>query len=162
MKTDFYKYKNNKTYSTSIECFNKNVKLQYCNGEFKKTHLSKHIKTIHLNNNNENYKNLVSNNTVKLASSAEGASHVRGALHTEFALHNETNNNEINRALIVGPSFCGKTHLLINKLLLIRLDNPEKQIKIITRSPEQYENIQLEDFSVEENLEDRAIQDFQN
>ena len=42
------------------------------------------------------------------------------------------------------------------------MDNPEQQIKIITRSPEQYENIQLEDVSVEEDLEDRTIQEFQN
>ena len=40
------------------------------------------------------------------------------------------------------------------------MDNPE-QTKI-TRSPEQNENIQLEDISVEENLEDRTIQDFPN
>ena len=72
-----------------------------------------------------------------------------------------------NRTLIVGPSFCGKTHLFLNKLQLIRLSDSEKQIKIITRSPEQYESAalfgtQLEDVSVEEDLEDRTIQDFKN
>ena len=64
--------------------------------------------------------------------------------------------------MIVGQSFCGKTHLLLNKLQLIRLYDKEKQIHIITRTPGQYENIQLEDVSVEEDLEDRTIQDFQN
>ena len=39
-----------------------------------------------------------------------------------------------NRTLIVVPSFCGKTHLLLNELQLIRLSDSEKQIKIITRS----------------------------
>ena len=86
-----------------------------------------------------------------------------------------------NRTLIVGPSFCGKTHLLLNKLQLFRLDNPEQQIKIITRSPEQYSNFELEETEgtggssrasqaellrcisvVEEDLEDGTIQDFQN
>ena len=79
-----------------------------------------------------------------------------------------------NRTLIVGPSFCGKTHLLLNKLLFIRLDNPEQQIKIITRSPEQYWNFEVEEtegasqaellrcISEEEDLEDKTIQDFQN
>ena len=67
-----------------------------------------------------------------------------------------------NRTLIVGPSFCGKTYLLLNKLQLFRLYDKEKQIHIITRSPGQYENIQLEDVSVEEDLEDRTIPDFQN
>ena len=73
-----------------------------------------------------------------------------------------------NRTLIVGPSFCGTTHLL-NKLQLIRLDNPEQQIKIITRTPEQYNeaalrynNLEIEEIEVEEDLEDRTIQDFQN
>ena len=83
--------------------------------------------------------------------------------------------------MIVGPSFCGKTHLLLNKLQLIRLDNPEQQMKIIRRSPEQYSeaalrysNFELGEtegasqaellrcISVEEDLEDRRVQDFQN
>ena len=38
-----------------------------------------------------------------------------------------------NRTLIVGPSFCGKTHLLLNKVQLIRLDNLEQKICIITK-----------------------------
>ena len=50
-------------------------------------------------------------------------------------------NNKCNRTLLVGPSFCGETHLLLNKLRLIRLEDPEKQIRIITRSPEQYEDV---------------------
>ena len=62
--------------------------------------------------------------------------------------------NETNRTLIVGPSFCGKAHLLLNKLRLIRLEDPEKQIRIITRSPEQYENIDMQGIEVEENVGD--------
>ena len=73
------------------------------------------------------------------------------------AIANDDNNsgvNETNRTLIVGPSFCGKTHLLLNKLRLIRLEDPEKQIRIITRSPEQYENIDIQGIEVEENVGD--------
>ena len=68
-----------------------------------------------------------------------------------LALH-----NNCNRTLIVGPSFCGKTHLLLNKLRLIRLEDPEKQIRIITRSPEQYEDVELyiQGIEVEENVGD--------
>ena len=58
-------------------------------------------------------------------------------------LNKNNNNNKCNRTLTVGPSFCGKTHLLLNKLRLIRLEDPEKQIRIITRSPEQYEDAEL-------------------
>ena len=65
-----------------------------------------------------------------------------------------------NKTLIVGQSFCGKTYLLLNKVPLVRLDNPLRQLRIITRSPEQYTNIQLEEVSVEEDLEDRTMQDF--
>ena len=72
--------------------------------------------------------------------------------------NNDNNDNKCKRTLIVGPSFCGKTHLLLNKLRLIRLEDPEKQIRIITRSPEQYEDaeqcIDIGDVSVEENVGD--------
>ena len=40
------------------------------------------------------------------------------------------------------------------------MSDSEKQIKILTRSPGQYQNTQLEDVSLEEDLEDRTIQDF--
>ena len=124
---DFYKYKNGDVYIKCISCFNRKMRCEFCNREFNKTYLSKHIKNIHKTD---------TNNTIEA--------------------------DALNRTLIVGPSFCGKTFLLLNKLQLIRLDNPKQQIKIITRSPEQYENIQLEDVSVEDDLEDRTIQDFQN
>ena len=69
------------------------------------------------------------------------------------ALRNINNNDKNNRTqLLVGPSFCCKTHLLLNKLQLIRLDDPLRQIRIITRSPEQYKGFQLEGVSVEENV----------
>ena len=58
-----------------------------------------------------------------------------------------------NRTLIVGPLFFSRTNLLLNNLQLIRLDDPVRQIRIITRSLEQYEGL-LEDVSVEENGED--------
>ena len=163
LKTDFYKYKNGKLYSTCIECFNKRVKCDFCNKEFNKTYLSKHLKRCtqsafeiinHDNTNNEiinhnenhdnnnNYTNDDNDNQIDTAT---------------LALH-----NNCNRTLIVGPSFCGKTHLLLNKLQLIRLDNPEQKICIITRSPEQYNKLEIEDVSVDEDLEDKSIQDFQN
>ena len=64
--------------------------------------------------------------------------------------------------MIVGPSFCGKTHLLLNKLQLFRWDDNTRKIHIITRSPEQYSNVEIEQVKVEEDLEDKSIQDFQN
>ena len=53
----------------------------------------------------------------------------------------KTEADALTRTIIVGPSFYGRTCLLINKLQLLRLDNPEHQIKRTTRSPQQYENI---------------------
>ena len=178
MKTDFYKYKNGKLYSTCIECFNKKVKCEFCNKEFNKTYLSKHLKrciklledVYYLNNNqidddNENQidddNNQIDNNQIDDDNENQ--------IDDDNENHNnqiDDNNNQIdnncNRTLIVGPSFCGKTHLLLNKLQLIRLDNPEQKICIITRSPEQYNKIEIEDVSVEEDLENKSIQDFQN
>ena len=54
LKTDFYKYKNDKLYSTCIECFNKKVKCEFCNKEFNKTYLSKHLKRCNINHDNTN------------------------------------------------------------------------------------------------------------
>ena len=44
--------------------------------------------------------------------------------------------------ITVGPSFCGKT-FVVNKLKLKRLDDNMNSINIITRSPEQYETVEL-------------------
>ena len=177
LKTDFYKYRNGKLYSTCIECFNKKVKCEFCNKELNKTYLSKHLKrciklledvyflnNIQIDDGNENQID-DDNNQIDTATLA---------LHNnQINDNNENHNNQIddnnnqienncNRTLIVGPSFCGKTHLLLNKLQLICLDNPEQKICIITRSPEQYNKIEIEDVSVEEDLGDKSIQDFQN
>ena len=63
---------------------------------------------------------------------------------------------------MVGPSFCGKTYVLLNKLQVIRLSDTSRCIYIITRSPEQHTNTEIEDVSEEEDVEDRTIQDYQN
>ena len=58
-----------------------------------------------------------------------------------------------NRTLIVGPSFCGKTHLLVNILKLKHLNDPDRKIIIITRSPDQYSDTNIIgdlDFEIEE------------
>ena len=44
---------------------------------------------------------------------------------------------------LVGPSFCGKTHLLLNTLRVKRIDQPEIEVKIVTRSPEQYLDLEI-------------------
>ena len=161
LKTDFYKYRNGKLYSTCIECFNKKVKCEFCIKELNKTYLSKHLKRCNLNHDNTNNE-IINHNE----------NHDNNNYTNNIITNDDTDNNDkimftegqqsCNRTLIVGPSFCGKTHLLLNKLQLIRLDNPEQKICIITRSPEQYNKIEREDVSVEEDLGDKSIQDFQN
>ena len=178
LKTDFYKYKNGKLYSTCIECFNKKVKCEFCNKEFNRTYLSKHLKRCIIDhdntnneiiNQNENHDN--NNYTNNIITNDEIINHNEN--HDNNIITNDDNDNNdnimftggqqsCNRTLIVGPSFCGKTHLLLNKLQLIRLYDKEKQKHIITRSPGQYTNTEIEDISVDEDLEDRTIQDFQN
>ena len=154
-------------YSTCIECFNKKVKCEFCNKEFNKTYLSKHLKrciklledVYYLNKDDDNENqidddnNQIDNNQID----DNNENH-----NNQIDDNNNQIENNCNRTLIVGPSFCGKTHLLLNKLQLIRLDNPEQKICIITRSPEQYNKIEIEDVSVEEDLGDKSIQDFQN
>ena len=135
---DFYSYKNGILYSTCKECFNKKVRSEFCNKELNKSYLRSHIKKQHL------YPQAYSQGCSH--SFTQVPAHTRGDLvPVQVPRHNNNknnnNDNKCNRTLIVGPSLCGKTHLLLNKLRLIRLEDPEKQIRIITRSPEQYEDI---------------------
>ena len=178
LKTDFYKYKNGKLYSTCIECFNKKVKCEFCNKEINKTYLSKHLKRCNINhdhtnneiiNQNENHDN--NNYTNNIITNDEIINHNENHDNNIITNDDDKNNDNImfNRTLIVGLSFCGKTHLLLNKLQLIRLDDNTRKIHIITRSPEQYSNtallasgMEIEQVKVEEDLEDKSIQDFQN
>ena len=112
LKTDFYKYKNGILYSTCIECFNKKVKCEFCTKEFNKTYLSKHIKRclvekLHLNDNK-----IINNDDENIIN-----------YYNENIINNDGNHNimftrgqqSCNRTLIVGPSFCVKTLLLLNK-----------------------------------------------
>ena len=168
LKTDFYKYKNGKLYSACIECFNKKVKCEFCNKEFNKTYLSKHLKRGIINHDNNNY---TSNEIINHNENHDNNNYTNNEIinHNEnYDNNNYTNNiitndnndnidNKCNRTLIVGPSFCGKTHLLLNKLQLIRLYDNKKQVHIITRSPGQNTNTEIEDISVDEDLEDRTI-----
>ena len=141
---NWYKYKNGKLYSTCIESFNKKVKCEFCNKEFNKTYLSKHLKrciklledvyflnNIQIDDGNEyqidDDNNQIDNNQID----DNNENH-----NNQIDDNNNQIDNNCNRTLIVGPSFCGKTHLLLNKLQLIRLDNPEQKICIITRSPD--------------------------
>ena len=169
LKTDFYKYRNGKLYSICIECFNKKVKCEFCIKELNKTYLSKHLKrrikllgdvyflnNIQIDDGNENQidddNNQIDNNQID----DNNENH-----NNQIDDNNNQIENNCNRTLIVGPSFCGKTHLILNKLQLIRLDDNTRKIHIITRSPEQYNKIEIEDVSVEEDLGDKSIQDFQ-
>ena len=167
LKTDFYTYKKGKLYSTCIECFNKKVKCEFCNKELNKTYLSKHLKRCNINHDNTNTEGALRNEIMNHNENHDNNNYTNNNITND----NTDNNDNImfnggqqscNRTLIVGPSFCGETHLLLNKLQLFRLDNPEQKICIITRSPEQYNKIEIEDVSVEEDLVDKSIQDFQN
>ena len=120
---------------------------EFCNHEFSKTYESKHTKWVHTNK----------------------IDHTSDSNKTDtFKIRkNDTcvTNDKLNRTLLVGPSFCGRIYLLLNTLPLILLDNLEQQIKMTTRSPEQYtklldDNIKMElqDVSVEEDSNDKSIQ----
>ena len=58
---------------------------------------------------------------------------------------NNIDNSNVNRTLIVGPCFRGKTYLMMNKILLSECDNPDRQKKILTRSPNQYPDYETSD-----------------
>ena len=52
-QTDFYSYKNGKLYTSRKECFNKNLRCEFCNKEINKSYLRSHIKKQHLQHNNQ-------------------------------------------------------------------------------------------------------------
>ena len=179
----FYSYKNGRTYSSCKVCFNKKVRCEFCNKELNKSYLRSHIKKQYLY---QHYNQHTGGDLLPRQLSRELPRQLSRELQRELprGVSSHSNNNaeanaeavanspvganaganansgvnETNRTLIVGPSFCGKTHLLLNKLRLIRLEDPEKQIRIITRSPEQYEfaelRIDIGGVSVEENVGD--------
>ena len=156
MKTDsntnFYKYKNGKMYSTCIECFNKKVRCEFCNKELNINSLRSHIKKQHVQRHVQRHvQNAPPQHVQGYAqgfpqSCAQGFAqgHAQDYINIKDSFKCATNDitNPIDddnvlqpySTLIVGPSFCGKTHLLLNKLQLIRLSDGEKQIHIFTRS----------------------------
>ena len=184
---DFYSYKNGKLYSTCKQCFINKVRCEFCNKEVNKSYLESYIKKQHLypQGYSQGYSHSFTQVPARVPTQGYSQGYSQGhsrsftqvpahagsdllpmqvpvQVVTQVPTHNNNNNNDndnkCNRTLIVGPSFCGKTHLLLNKLRLIRLEDPEKQIRIITRSPEQYEDAELRidigGVSVEENVGD--------
>ena len=220
-------------YSTSIECFNKMVRCDFCNKALNKSYLRSHIKKQHvqrhvqyapprhLQTSSHSYAQRYPQSYPQ----GHGQSHAQGFSQSYPESHgqsyaqgfsqsytqnhgqsyaqgfpqsyaqsyaqdyinikdsfkcatndiagaianpNDDDNNVLQHysTLIVVPSFCGKTHLLSNKLQLIRLSDSEKQIHIFTRSPEQNKDVGMKpdvgDLVVEEDLGDKSIQDFQN
>ena len=194
MKTDsntnFYKYKNGKMYSTCIECFNKKVRCEFCNKELNKSYSRSHIKKQHVQRHMQRHVQYAPPQHLQGYAQGFPQSYARGSAqgHAQDYINikdsfkcatnditnpndddAEANANDVLQhysTLLVGPPFCGKTHLLLNKLQLIRLSDSEKQIHIFTRSPEQYKDVGMKldvwDLVVEEDLGDKSIQDFQN
>ena len=140
-------------YKICKECFNKEVRCEFCNKGLNKSYLRFHIKKQHMQHNNQQHYNQQYYNQQHYNQQHYNQQHHNQQHNNNGASEDNSGASENNRTLLVSPSFCGKTHLL-NKVQLIRLDDPLRQSRIITRSPEQYKDLQLEDVSVEENVED--------
>ena len=177
-KTDFYLYKNGEMYSNCKVCFNKKVRCELCNKELNKSYLRSHIKKQHMQHNYRQHTQQQHNYQPGMPWHNVSGSGIGSGVYNApcVAPSNAVSGaacvgvsggpsegpfigvSEKTRTLLGGPSFCGRTHLLLNKLRLIRLEDPERQIRIITRSPEQYEFNEvrdaLQDVSVEENVGD--------
>ena len=192
--TNFYKYKNGKLYSTCIECFNKKVRCEFCNKELnkryfrshvKKQHVQRHVQRLvqyappqHLQGYARSFAQGFSQSYAQHYAQGHAQDYINNKDSFKCATNDITNPNDDDAeanandvlqhygTLIVGPSFCGKSHLLLNKLQLIRLSDSEKQIHIFTRSPERYKDVGTKldvwDLVVEIDLGDKSIQDFQN
>ena len=168
------------------------MRCEFCDKEINKIFLRSHIKTQHLQSYAQGYAQGQGSTHSQSYAQVYGQSYAQG-LHYEQSINikdsfkcatkdaaeaiangapDDDDNDVLQHysTIIVGPSFCGKTHLFLNKLQLIRLYDSEKQIHIITTSPEQYEDVgskmklDVGDLGlvVEEDLGDKSIQDFQN
>ena len=115
-------------YSICIECSNQKVKCEFFNKEFKKIYLSKHIKRCiikynNFTNDNENHENeniIITNDNENHNNENQNDIPLNNEINNDKINLNKDNNNMFNRTILVGPSFCGKTHLLLNKLQLFR------------------------------------------
>ena len=149
----FYKYnKTNKFHSKCKDCFNRKEKCEYCDKMLNRSFMKRHCKQNHSRSELEPE---VQHSQRELESLIP---HSRSELESEL---------ECNRTLIIGPSFSGKTFLMKNKLRLINIDYPDKDIKIVTRSPKQYLQSKLEsvspyeeDFDCSEEVE--SLENYQN
>ena len=149
----FYKYnKTNKFHSKCKDCFNRKEKCEYCDKMLNRSFMKRHCKQNHSRSELEPE---VRHSQRELESLIP---HSRSELEPEL---------ECNRTLIIGPSFSGKTFLMKNKLRLINIDYPDKDIKIVTRSPKQYLQSKLEsvssyeeDFDCSEEVE--SLENYQN
>ena len=112
--TDFYSYKNGKMYKICKECFNEKVRCEFCNKELNKSYLRSHIKKQHIQHNNQQHYNQQHYNQQQYNQYIE-KHHYNQQQNNDGASEDASENNsgasENIRSLIVGPSFCGKTHL---------------------------------------------------
>ena len=127
-----------------------------------------HIKRCIIKNKNENHNNFTNNENLNIITTNKENNIITNDNENNDENYIENHNENKNRTVIVGPSFCGKTHLLINKKQLNRLDNSEKKYVSLrgvlnkTANLPSGLNTEIEGDVVEEDLEDRTIQDFQN
>ena len=150
MKMVFDSYKNAKMYKVCKTRFNKKVRCDYCKKELNRSYLNSHIKKQrnyqprmqwHIQQQRYNG-NRIGSGVYNAPSNAAcvgvsgGASGDHSGVACGVACGAACNSENIgdsenNSKLIVGPLFCGKTHLMLNTLRLIRLEDPERQIRII-------------------------------
>ena len=124
---DFYIHKKTlKPFNKCKSCFNKKIKCEICNKEINKTYNKRH-KEICVKRVGAGVNSTVNTGTgIELNTKFEPTTY--GSTVGDFV------GASVNRTLIVGPCFCGKTFLIMK--ILQGLTN----IVIITRSPEQYED----------------------
>ena len=153
----FYTYKKtNRPYAVCKDCFNKKIECNVCHLMINKTYLKKHLEKCkikfgsgmqknaklsefqgHLKIENENITENIENENIENENIKNENIKNENIENKKDSDENLFKLRENNRTLIVGPSFCGKTHLLLNVLRLKKLDC-DKKIVIITRSPDQY------------------------
>ena len=123
--SSYFLKKKNIWFSKCKNCINERVKCLLC---------QKHIKNNSFTNHKKRYHTSVVESKENYIENDNNIDH-----------DNDIDNKNFNRTLIVGVCNSGKTYLVKNKILLSEYDNPDRQIKKLTRSSNQYPNYETTD-----------------
>ena len=129
----YFQKKKNIWFNKFKNCNYEKVKCLLCQKCIEKTSLTNRRKRYHISVVESKDNDIDNDNTVD------------NDIDNNDITRNDINDNNVNRLLIVGVGNSGKTDLVMNKNLSSECVIPDRQIKFLTRSPNQYPDYETSD-----------------